>query len=97
MLTDRQFRRVGDIVARTQVVYVEKAHARTPLSKADPLPLPYPLTAEQQRVLIDLFERERSLPPGRLDELGSIAHELTGLYDRESLERLRSYVAGLVQ
>ncbi len=97
MLYDDQFRRVGDIVARTQVVYVEKPPARTVLPKAVPLPLPFPLTPEEQRVLVDLFERERALPPGRLAELGSIAHELTGLYDRESLERMRSYVAGLVQ
>jgi uncharacterized RDD family membrane protein YckC len=97
MLYDNQFRRVGDIVARTQVVYVEKAPARTVLPKAAPLPLPFPLTPEEQRVLVDLFERERTLPPGRLAELGSIAHELTGLYHRESLERMRSYVAGLVQ
>lgn len=97
MLTDKQFRRVGDIVARTQVVYVEKAHARTPLSKADPLPLPYALTAEQQRVLIDLFERERSLPPARMIELGTIAEPLTGLQGRESVERMRRYVADLVQ
>lgn len=97
MLFDNQFRRLGDIVARTQVVYVEKPAARAVLPKAEPLPLPFPLTPEQQRVLVDLFERERMLPPGRLDELGSIAHALTGLYDRESLERMRRYVAGLVQ
>jgi len=97
MIYDDQFRRLGDIVARTQVVYVEKPPARTVLPKAAPLPLPFPLTPEEQRVLVDLFERERALPPGRLAELGSIAHELTGLYDGESLERMRSYVAGLVQ
>ncbi|HEX8957590.1 MAG TPA: RDD family protein [Burkholderiaceae bacterium] len=97
MLYDGQFRRLGDIVARTQVVYVDKPPARTVLPKAVPMPLPFPLTPEEQRVLVDLFERERTLPPGRLAELGSIAHELTGLHDRESLERMRSYVAGLVQ
>ena len=97
MLYDGQFRRLGDIVARTQVVYVDKPAPRAALPKAAPLPLPFALTPEEQRVLVDLFERERTLPPGRLAELGSIAHELTGLYDTESLERMRGYVAGLVQ
>ncbi len=97
MLYDDQFRRVGDIVARTLVVYSDKAQTRTALPKAVPLPLPFPLTPEQQRTLVDLFERERSLPPGRLAELGTIAEGLTGKCDIESLERMRSYVAGLVQ
>lgn len=97
MLYDGQFRRLGDIVARTQVVYRDKPPARKPIPKADPLPLPFPMTPDQQRTLVDLFEREHMLPAGRLTELGSIAEGLTGLRGNASLERMRSYVAGLVQ
>jgi len=59
--------------------------------------LPFPLTAEQQRTLADLFEREGHLPPGRLAELGTIAEELTGQTGEESLERMRGFAAGLMQ
>lgn len=97
MLYDGRFRRIGDIVAGTQVVYRDKQRERPPAPDVTPLPLPYPLTPEQQRVLIDLFERERRLPPGRLEELGSIAEPLTGFTGEASLERLRAYVAGLTR
>jgi uncharacterized RDD family membrane protein YckC len=97
MLYDSQFRRLGDIIAGTQVVYREKPKPRSYIAKSVSMPLPFPLTPEQQRVLIDLFERESQLPPGRLVELGTIAEGLTGLTDEASLERLRAYAAGLTQ
>lgn len=97
MLFGKQFRRLGDIVAGTQVVYRDKPPQRVAATNAVPAPLPWPLPPEQQRALIDLFERESRLPTGRLDELGDIAQPLTGLTDKASLERLRSYAAGLTQ
>ncbi len=97
MLFDRQCRRLGDIVAGTQVVYREKKPERIAAPTATPAPLPWPLAPDQQRALLDLFEREGRLPPGRLDELGTVAQPLTGLTERASLERLRSYAAGLTQ
>jgi len=97
MLYDSQFRRLGDIVAGTQVVYREKPKPRIDMAKTEPMPLPFALTPEQQRVLIDLFERESQLPPGRLIELGALATNLTGLTDEASLERLCAYAAGLTQ
>lgn len=100
MLFGRHSRRLGDIVAGTQVVYRDKPPKRdqpNAVSSVQPQPLPFPLTPDQQRALIDLFERESKLPPSRLDELGTIAEPLTGLTEKASLERLRSYAAGLTQ
>lgn len=101
MLYDSRSRRLGDIVAGTQVVYTEKRQERskTGAAKADAAPLaaPYPLTPEQQRTLVDLFERESRLSPERLEELGSLAEPLTGLTGEASLRRLRGIAAGLTQ
>lgn len=97
MLYDRQFRRLGDIVAGTLVVYRDQAPPRPAVREATPLPLPFPLTSAQQRALADLFDREQGLPPARLEELGSVAEPLTGATGAASLERLRSYAAGLRQ
>ncbi|WP_167085662.1 RDD family protein [Massilia frigida] len=97
MMFDLRFRRLGDIVAGTQVIYYEKAAPRPTPLLAHPLPLPFPLSPDQQRTLVDLFERESKLPIDRMAELGSIAEALTGTRGIESVERMRSYVAGLTK
>ncbi len=97
MLCDAHFRRVGDIVAGTQVVYRNKPRRRALVPDVPPLSLPYPLTLGQQRALIDLFEREAVLPVERIQELGTIATPLTGLTGAESVERLRRFVSGLTR
>jgi uncharacterized RDD family membrane protein YckC len=97
MLCDRHFRRLGDIVAGTQVVYRDKPPKRGEVPEAAPLPLPFPLTPDQQRALADLFARESRLPHGRMLELADIAAPLTGREGEESLERLRGMAAGLVR
>lgn len=95
MLFDLQYRRLGDIVAGTQVIYLDQEQQRVAAPAVEPEPLPFPLTPEQQRTLIALFEREANIPIERLHELASIAEPLTGEKGRASLDRLRAYVAGL--
>jgi uncharacterized RDD family membrane protein YckC len=97
MLFGTHFRRLGDIVAGTQVVYTEKTTARKLPEGVKPIPLPYSLNPEQQRALIGLFERESGLPLARMQELGTLAEPLTGLTDQASVERLRAYAASLTQ
>ncbi|MNU05748.1 hypothetical protein D3C72_2506580 [compost metagenome] len=79
------------------MVYREKAQKRVAVPDAAPLPLPFPLTPEQQRALADLFARESRLPHGRMLELADIAGPLTGREGEASLERLRGMAAGLVR
>jgi uncharacterized RDD family membrane protein YckC len=95
MLSDKQYRRLGDIVAGTQVVYHEKPPARLEAPEDEPLALPFPLSPAEQRVLGDLVDRAPRLAPERLDELGTIAEPLTGQTGSASLALLRRYAAGL--
>ena len=97
MLFDTQFRRIGDLAAGTIVVYRERPTPRPAALEAAPLALPFPLTPAQQSALADLFEREASLAPARLDELASLAEALTGCSGAASLERLRGLAAGLAK
>lgn len=97
MLFDMRFRRIGDIVAGTQVVYLDKPLKRVAPPDVAPQALPFPLTAEQQRTLTGLFERESRLPIARMNELGTLAEPLTGQTGTASLGRLRAFVAGLTK
>lgn len=100
MLYDTHFRRLGDIVAGTLVVYTDTPAARASaqgVPGATPLAPPFPLSAAQQRTLADLFERESGLAPERVAELGTVAEPLTGLTGAASVACLRRYVAGLIQ
>ena len=119
---DAHFRRLGDIVAGTQVVYFKKTKSpakfspssapsvtsappptqwSTPLTSssscATPIALTFPLTPDQQRILSDLFEREKSLPAERLLELGDLAAPLTQCTGANSIQQLRGIVAGFSQ
>ncbi len=97
MMLDTRFRRIGDIVAGTLVVHVDKKPAQPLAQAASPLAPPFPLNAAQQRTLSDLFEREARLPAERMAELGTIAEGLTGTSGAQSVERMRGYVAGFTQ
>lgn len=97
MLFDTQFRRIGDLVAGTLVVYRDAPPRRPEVPAAVPLALPFPLAPAQQRTLADLFEREGKLSAARLEELGTIAAPLTGCTGSASVERLRGFAAGLVK
>jgi uncharacterized RDD family membrane protein YckC len=97
MMLDVKFRRIGDIVAGTIVIHRDPKPVRTAPLQAAPLAPPFPLNADQQRTLADLFERERSLPVERLAELGTIAEPLTGKTGAASVEAMRGYVAGFSQ
>jgi uncharacterized RDD family membrane protein YckC len=97
MLFDTQFRRLGDIVAGTQVVYRDPVVLRPTLqtkpdSETATWTLPYALTPEQQRTLIAMFEREKSIPPARMLELANLAQAITGQTGEASLARLRACV-----
>jgi uncharacterized RDD family membrane protein YckC len=97
MLSDVQFRRLGDLVAGTIVVHRQRPPMRNQPPDAAPQPLPWPLSPAQQRMLIDLVERAPSLPAARVQELADLAAPLTGTRGAASLERLRAMAAGLVR
>lgn len=97
MLTDKQFRRLGDLVAGTLVVYRNQSKPRRAVTRETAEALPWPLNPEQQRALIDLVERADRLSPSRRLELADLAEPLTGLRGQASLLKLQSYAAGLTQ
>ncbi|HYL19317.1 MAG TPA: RDD family protein, partial [Burkholderiales bacterium] len=78
MIMSRDFQRLGDIAAGTVVVYRETAFQHSAVPLAVPLPPPVPLTAMEQRTVLDLAARSQTLTSERAQELASLAPRVTG-------------------
>jgi uncharacterized RDD family membrane protein YckC len=78
MVLSRDFQRLGDIAAGTVVVYREMAFQHGAIPTAVPMQPAMPLTALEQRTVLDLAARSQVLTPERAQELASLAPRLTG-------------------
>lgn len=72
MLCHREFRRLGDIVAGTLVIYREKQQALPALADEAPIVPAAPLDRATQRALVAFAERAESLTPARQEELAEL-------------------------
>ena len=98
LFLDARFRRLGDLVAGTLVIYVEKPPEpglRSGIGGERPA---WPFEVEEQKTLIDLSERQSRLSTERTLELAEIARPLTGEDESEaSRRRLVAWAEGLVE
>jgi uncharacterized RDD family membrane protein YckC len=78
MMLSRDFKRLGDIAARTVVVYRDRARPLPALPEATPRHPPVPLTASEQQALIAFAARTRRLTVERAEELAQIAAAMGG-------------------
>lgn len=78
MVLTRDFKRLGDLVAGTVVVYVDRPVAPAQLTPAPPVPVPVPLDLVEQRALIDFAERAPGWSEDRALELTEILEPLVG-------------------
>jgi uncharacterized RDD family membrane protein YckC len=82
MLSNRDFKRLGDLAAGTVVVYLsEKATTARRIPEAAPILPPVQLTLEEQRALLELAERSDSLTQERFEELAELPRPLVGNLD----------------
>jgi len=96
MISDRSFRRLGDLAAGTLVVYADAPRARvTPIPDVTPLAPPFPLTLEEQAAVVAYAERAASLSAERAAELAAIPRALAGDQDpRACLIAQAAYLVG---
>lgn len=89
MLFSREFRRIGDVVAGTLVVY-RREHEPPPVLPDVPVWRPtQPLSRHAQRAVIDFAERAVRLSDERQEELAEHVPNLTGgAHGREAVRRL---------
>ncbi|MEN3109737.1 RDD family protein [Uliginosibacterium paludis] len=98
MLLHREFRRIGDIVAGTLVVYREKPVLRAHPAHEAVLTPHMPLDRATQRALLAFAERAPALTPARQEELAALLPHLarapSGPQGAARLLGLANHVAG---
>jgi uncharacterized RDD family membrane protein YckC len=78
MALTRDFKRLGDLVAGTVVVYVDRPVAPAQLTPAEPIPVPVALDLVEQRAVIDFAERAPTWSQERVLELTELLEPLVG-------------------
>jgi uncharacterized RDD family membrane protein YckC len=99
MLSNRDFKRLGDLAAGTVVVHQhERAEKAKDMPAAPPVAPPVELDLEDQRALLELAERSESLTRERLEELAELPTPLVGQLSGERaaarLLGMANYIAG---
>lgn len=95
-LLHSEFRRLGDIVAGTLVVYAEKAGEQVRIPEVTPLAPAAPLDRATQRALIGFAERSPSLTEARQDELAELLPHLADPRGQTSAARLLAFANYLI-
>ncbi len=98
MLMNRDFKRLGDLVAGTVVVYKDEKPRGFRIPQAAPLAPRAALTLAEQRAVLDFAERSPGLTEERAAELASIARTLVGRLEgrdaTEQMVRIANYLVG---
>jgi len=98
MLSNRDFKRLGDLAAATVVVYQAQTAVHADIAQTVPVAPPVPLDLEEQRAVLELAERSATLTRERLEELAELPTPLIGaLHGERAAARLlgmANYLAG---
>jgi len=92
MVISRDFKRLGDLAARTVVVYIDRPDSPTELAEVPPRPAPASLTLEEQRAVIDFAVRSPSWTTDRAEELAALVHPTFA--DRSALVAAARWLRG---
>lgn len=93
-LCNRNFQRIGDLVAGSLVVYKEEnkqLHSEKNVYKPKALPLPF--TAREQRILLHFQDRHDNISESRKIELANILAPVINHKDQEAVDILNQYAA----
>ncbi len=96
MLSNRQFKRLGDFVAGTLVVYADPATVARHIPPLEPKRPPISLKPDEARTVLDFAERAAALGPARATELALIATPLLRDHDppTQQLTQYANYLVG---
>ena len=96
MACSSQFRRLGDIVAGTLVVYHAREESRSVPDSQGSRPVPMPLSKEEQLAVVAFRERESVLSTGRRQELADILVPVLAVPREKAVTELDKIANGLM-
>lgn len=88
MIAQPEFKRLGDLAAGTVVVHRTKRTSGAPLPPADVVAVPFSLTVDEQRSLIDFARRAGRWSPSRAEELAGLLVPVIGGPPSVAVQRL---------
>jgi len=94
VLCNRQFKRLGDLVAGSLVVYKEEGKKLNSIELTHtPRALPFPFSAGEQRTLLHFQDRQQDISTGRQVELANILEPVINCKDQAAVDLLNEYAA----
>lgn len=97
MLLNKDFKRLGDMVAGTVVVYAYQDNKDYLIPELEPLVLPSPLLIGEKRAILDFAERSDQFPKGRQIELADLLTEYSGASKETGLGKVFRYANWLTR
>lgn len=91
MLFNQDFKRLGDYAAGTIVIYQDKLRDAVPIVQEAPRTPPVPLTANEQKAVVQFAERIQQFTPQRCSELANILSNITKVNNEQGVKRLLQY------
>ena len=95
MAMSRGFRRIGDLVADTIVIYTEKHQGSKRAESVTSKAIPINLTAEEQILLIEFQDRMKSLSQARAIELAEILEPVHRSHGKQAVEVTLGYAQAI--
>ena len=95
-LSNQQFKRLGDLLAGTIVVYETESPASsttTEKNQLTPLALPFALTADEQKLILEFTDNNQHLSPSRQQEIANLLQPLLQQQDQQALTTIQQYAA----
>lgn len=96
VMLDHDFRRLGDLVAGTVVIYRTHPKVARRLDEGPASAVPVSLTVPEQRAVIEYAERAHSLGPDRAEELAGLLTMVAGEGRGARPERLKAMARWLL-
>lgn len=94
-LSNSQFKRIGDLMAGTLVVYnQEEKQNFSPTRLDEPArALPLNLTAAEQRLILEFSDRCEQISPSRQEEIANILAPILPAKDKAAVQLIKQYAA----